>query len=248
MDNYELIEKYLKGELSSNEMGEVEKKLQTDEGFNKEMKLFKDLNGFIGKESDDWEMALTVDEIMQRRKAQIRKESKISILYSGWMNAAVIVAFIGIAGVLYYVFGNNNPQRIYKQFYQTYDIPDTYRSDDITDSSKLLSSAFLMYANKEFDKAIPVFEQIKANKENSEITDIFQALSYMETNEHKKAIPLLMQLANDESMFPEVANWYLGLCYLKTENLEKALPIFEMLSEKDNYYSPKAKRILEKLK
>lgn len=80
----------------------------------------------------------------------------------------------------------------------------------------------------------------------------FFGLSYIETNDNKKAIENLQWVIDSALSEPLKikANWYAGLTYIKEKNVKKAVPLLEAVSKNfgHNPYQKRAAEIVALLK
>ncbi len=136
---------------------------------------------------------------------------------------------------------------LYAQYYQPADINMSFRTaEDIVDSD--LRLAMLHYENREFTKAIVLFEKI-LETDNSRIgLNLYSGISQMEIKQYAEANKSFKRIIDHQAnAFIESAEWYLGLCYLMTDENEKAREVFNSIASSDGYYRKEARRILKKM-
>jgi tetratricopeptide (TPR) repeat protein len=112
-----------------------------------------------------------------------------------------------------------------------------------------LRSAMVHYENKEYTKAIALFEKV-LNQDNSRIgLNLYSGISNMEIQEYEKANENFQKIIDHSTnAFVESAEWYLGLCYLKTEEMNKAKSVFSDIANREGYFRKDARKVLRKIK
>ena len=112
-----------------------------------------------------------------------------------------------------------------------------------------LRSAMILYEQKEYTKAIELFENILKADESRIGLNLYTGISHMEIKEYAEANKNFKKIIDHKAnAFIESAEWYLGLCYLMTDDTVKAEEIFVDIAGKNGYYRKEAKRILKMLK
>lgn len=79
-------------------------------------------------------------------------------------------------------------------------------------------------------------------------TDFYTANDLLAEGQAEAAIPLLKDIAGQDSDFGRSATWYLALAYLKLVDLDQAKPLFQtMIDEPSHPYHKESKVILQQL-
>lgn len=114
-------------------------------------------------------------------------------------------------------------------------------------SLRMIREGMEHYNNKEYDKAIPIFEEyLEKNQDASDYNQIkfYLAVSFLSQNETEKSAKMfedLAQLAGEE--IQEDAKWYLSLAYARVGRKEDAKAQLEELANSEKY-GTKASKIL----
>lgn len=115
-------------------------------------------------------------------------------------------------------------------------------------SLRIIREGMEYYNNKEYDKAIPIFQEyLEKNKEASDYYQIqfYLAVSFLNQGETERSAKLLEQLTKvSDKMLQEDAKWYLSLAYARTGENEKAKEQLQDLVNSERY-AAKAEKILD---
>lgn len=242
--NEKLIDLYLLNLLSPEEKASFEQRLEKDESLKKEFLIQKEaidnIEGF-GR----MELKSKLKKIHDKEfKNENGGSSNIRFLIS---RLAVAVAFIGLISLGWLWFQQSpSTSKLYADNFEAYELSLNQRSgiDDIYNQIETL------YANGEFQKVIPLFEET-LKKDNNRSSQLLLGLgiSNMQTDNPENAIPYFEEiLAKKDFNFEDESNWYLGLTYLKINDFSNAKKHFEILaSKKEKDHHEQSKYILSKL-
>ncbi len=185
-----------------------------------------------------------VEEGRETYKPKIRQISYRRFAYA---IAAILVLIIGVLGILRMISGTSesNYQSLFAQYYKPYQNEFITRSDQVTVNN--LYSAFYAYENKDYEKAIALFNKVIEADKSLLMAYFYKGVSCIEINDYKTAITSFGKvLANETNPYFSQAKWYTALTLLKLDNPELAKQHLEWLVLNDRYYGIKAKEILKK--
>lgn len=115
-------------------------------------------------------------------------------------------------------------------------------------SLRIIREGMEYYNNKEYDKAIPIFQEyLEKNKEASDYNQIqfYLAVSFLSQGETERSAKLLENLSKvADQTLQEDAKWYLSLAYARTGETEKAKAQLQDLVNSERY-AAKAEKILD---
>ncbi|NOZ46226.1 MAG: tetratricopeptide repeat protein [Chlorobi bacterium] len=246
MNNNELIEKYLNGELTSDELAYFKSKLENDKELAKELQLVTDVNEFLNNDEPKFKNELK--EMIISYKKSKRKTISLKNALKPMSLAASIIILVGLSFYFYYNFNNSNAQ-LYKKYYHPYEYSVVERSGKNTGINESLAQAFNEYNLQNYDKALVLFNKSIANDTANQVVEFLIANCYMQTNQTDSAVITLKHLLSyRNNLLSKNISWYLGLCYLKNQENEKAKQMFKYLAEHNNFYAEKAKSLLRKIK
>jgi TolA-binding protein len=170
-----------------------------------------------------------------------------------WVAASAIFALIA---VMYFVKPSNNNEQVFGDNFIAYednisaelDLILSTRSagdDEFHASLRMIREGMEHYNNKEYDKAIPIFEEyLEKNKDASDYNQIrfYLAVSFLGQNETERSAKMfeeLMQLAGEE--IQEDSKWYLSLAYARIGRTAEAKAQLEELASSEKYGTKVAK-------
>jgi len=119
--------------------------------------------------------------------------------------------------------------------------------DESHASLRMIREGMEHYNNKEYDKAIPIFEEyLEKNQDASDYNQIkfYLAVSFLSQNETERSAKMfedLAQLAGEEVQ--EDSKWYLSLAYARIGKTAEAKAQLEELASSEKY-GAKASKIL----
>lgn len=114
-----------------------------------------------------------------------------------------------------------------------------------------LQKGMKFYQTKNYAASVSILKSyIKKNPmaHNIQEVQLYTAISYMELNLPKEALPFLLSLSASEPK-GEIAidlQWYLALCYLENDQKNSAIPLLNALKD-NNRYQNKAHKLLQEL-
>lgn len=248
MKNFDLIEKYFTNDLTPEEQLLFNKQLQKNKDFEKEFRFQKDLKQAIVSNQRD-----ELKSTLQSFESEIQKKSGYQSIPKKWLIAASVILLLGLGSILIKTAYFPSPERLFVQNFEPYRniIQPVARGENI---NTIESSAFVAYENKNYHKAINLFNSV----EDPDTTYIlfYKAMCQLSINNAAEAIKLLTPIAtsakdkDQDKNFKELSNWYLALAYLKNNEEAKAISQFSLVAYHPSHTFKKeeAKSILDALK
>ena len=216
MDKEALINGYFEGSLNQDQLGEVDRLLETNVAFATDFEFQKELQQALKKDERSEIKAM----FSKFAKQEEKPETKV-IQLRAWLAAASIAVLVGLGS--WFLFLNNpdvDTEALYAANFSPYDnvISPIERGNDIVD---LRSRAFTAYENKEYTTALELFSQLKIEQDDPYI-QFYEANLRMQLNQHAKAIPLLKGYIVNNGKLADRAMWYLALSHLKLGEVEQS--------------------------
>lgn len=244
--NYpEFIERYLDGEMTGQELVWFEKELDSNKWLQKELRLRKKVNQAI---LDEDSMKFN-DELEDAYAAYVHKGEnpwyrKNKIVIGGSVLASAVAALILILSLTGKQYTN---EQLFERYYKTYESNLTFRSAD-NELNPDLVLAMQLYDNKDYTRALELFETILQNDPDRVGLNFYSGISRMEIKEYDQAGKSFKKVVDDRyNMYMEQAEWYLSLCYLITNQDDKAVNLLEKIRNDRGYYHQEARKLLRKL-
>ncbi len=166
-----------------------------------------------------------------------------------WLRtAAGLILLVGITALLWQYMNKTKNDDLYTNSFRPLPpISFTLRGENEKDDAETISEAMIDYGQKQYDKAIYLFnKKLTTNPQDNE-SQLYIGICYLETNQIEKAITSFEKVRiNSEEYYNEAA-WYLALVYIKENNLFKAEEVLNELVKNESSYQDKAKELLTRI-
>lgn len=238
METEYLISKYFSEGLSKGETKQLQTLLEKDPQLMKDFNFEKNLRaGLLAEERKTLKIQLQgFEEDLELPERQSRP------LNRRWLAIAASVVLFASLGLL--LWHQNQPSRLYDQYFQGYEQTEMVITRDATQTLK--RDAFDAYDLENYAEAISYLEQIK-NEGQTDYAGFYLGLSHLELGDMDKALPYFETIIESDSKYASEALWYAALAHLKDKNTEQALSYLQQLLGKGDFKQPEAKALLEAL-
>jgi len=241
-NDIELIDQYLRGELSETEAEEVRQRLVQEKDF---AQLYEDLSHIQkGLEQVSIEAAWEVIQQTESELADSGGTDAQRFNWKLWLSVAASLVLVAVTWVL--LLTNTTPEKLYAEYFEVYPNVEApiYRDSAQADSLTVKDLAFRRYADEDYDMAIELFESIVNPDEG---TRFYLGMSYLTKGEAKKAATIWEPLSKEAVDYKTQVQWYLALAWLKLDEVEKARQMLEILANSGTAYEERSKAILKAL-
>lgn len=253
-EQYELIEAYLKNELSASDRTSFEADMTTDADFRTEVDRQRDLR--LGLR------AIGIERTLERARAQYsltvaepaRTNPQPTIVrsLSTWRYWAVAASAVLVLGIGFYAYQQTVGQRTDVAYADTMteELTKGFPSDNLPPQVRTqFLDALTNYKAGKYDQVIERLKTLPADKRTVYYKNYFLGLSYLANQQPTEAIPLLNgALATPSAPLRQKAEWCLALAYVKNDQNEKALPILTRIStDKAHPFRALAQQVLRKI-
>jgi tetratricopeptide (TPR) repeat protein len=233
-DFTDIFDEYTSGRLSGDALKDIEARLQADPDFNDEFERYK-----IAVEG--------ISEFERERLRQLIKSRK-TIYFRPHYPARIMVtaAIILLLLVPSYI--------IYRTTTFTGRIISEYHTDDpglpvtmgsVSDTG--LMKAMNEYKDDQFDKALPLLDELLKEKPLNDTLNYYAGLCFFEMDSTSKAIACYLKVVSERSPYYYRAKYNLGLAYVKNNDFDQAMSVFNVVAKSDSDLKDKAAAILEAL-
>lgn len=234
---YDLIQKYLRDELSDTDQAAFSENMRSQEFKNELLNQAEILNALERGYDQDLKKVLNNLEVSPKEvtlsppqiKTAKRKTTGL------WLKYAACFLF-GLAS--YFVVNNylDNPQNdLYAEYYQIYPA-EIIRG--ATTESMALNQALITYQEQDYVKAEELFKPLR---NSSDQALFFSSISQIQLGKFDAAAATLKEVINSGSKFNKDAEWYLLMVYLKSEQHTKMdLALSKIINQSDHPYHSKA--------
>ena len=243
--DYDIINRYLDGELNAAEDKAFETQMQQDTELQNEVELTRDVQATLKMKLNPGENETALrksfkemnEEFFTNRSEQAKI---IPLIRRKWMTA---VAAIFIIALVLTVWQPWKKEDLYKQ-YAAIQMPGIAERGAAADS--LLKMAVENFNNKRFAEAIPFFEIILKDSSQNTFVQYYYAVALLQNNQTEKSRIQLTELYNGTSLFKYDAAFYLALSYLKEKNKTECREWLNKIPTDAALYN-KAQKLLKKL-
>jgi tetratricopeptide (TPR) repeat protein len=240
----ELIERYLDGELSQNELNNFEAQLKIDEELQAVIELHKEVDMAISQ-SDVIELREQLGAIAEKHKEQENATPKRSIRRFAWLAAASVAALLVVT-----VFLNQQPQnnsQLFQDNYTAWSGPDNVRAaSDMQDAA--ISEAIELYKDENYQEALSKFNLILNDSPDNNMIRLYASISQIESGKLDEAENNLNVIIDSKDIFyTEHAQWYLALASISKGNMKNAKAILQNIISENTSYSEDASELLKAL-
>jgi len=239
---FELIERYIDGDLNAEETKTVEQLIASDPDFKNEYNLRLNVNKAIG-EKDIMELRYKLSMI--HRQETSHSIGIIRHLFEKkWHLVAASITILAIIGsFLLNNLNNQGSDQLFEKYYSSENAVFTTRSGENPENSDL-TVGLQKFQKQNYNEAINL---LKKNRDNV-VSQYYLGISYIETKQFTEAKAAFHYILEQESnLFTEQAQWYKGLCLLKLDQLEDAKQLFTDIINSNSIYNNNASEILKKL-
>ena len=238
---YELIEKYLQGQLEGEALVDFEKQLESDEELRAELAVQRELHSLLGDaEVNELDAKLDVlsKEFAEAKEVKFRPGRII------WLATAAVL----VLAVAYLGFFQNQQlsgSERFEAYYETYPADVISRADP--DAMSLVDSALSLYGNGSYEVASGLLAEVS---EPDARVKFYQGLCLLNMSEDERALEQLTAAAlDDNSVYQVPAKWYASLLLLKMEQEAEAIELLQVISKSaSGKYQNLANDLLSELK
>ena len=243
--DHDMINRYLDGEMSADEVKAFEVQMQQDTDLQQEVELMKDVNETlkIKLHPGENELALrnTLGEMRSEYFSLGSQQAKIiPFRRRRWVTAA---AAILIMAVMLTIWSPWNKEDLYKQ-YASIQMPGIAERGSTTDS--LMRGAIENFNNKKFAEAIPSFEEALKDDPQNTFVQYYYGIALLQNRETGRSRINFIQLYNGVSLFRYDAAFYMALSYLNEKDRTNCKEWLNKIPADAAVYS-KAQELLKKL-
>lgn len=233
-DYTEIIDKYLRKEMSPAEEEAFLLQVRKDKQLAQELELYADI-----------QQAIIINSNQRLKKLfQAQEKKHENKMVSGWLwKLAASILLLTTFGYFVYQYSSKDAGSIYSQYYSPY--PNTVSPLKRSDST-VKQNGFQSYESGDYELAIQQLSENLKSEPEDDAVQFYLAQSHLALGETEEAITHLKKV-NIESPFYDPALWYLGLAWLKSGEVKKAQERFRIISKSSSSYARRSAEILQKL-
>ena len=245
--NDELIQAYLEGKLEGDDLAKMNREIIENPELAEEINKLKKLElGLEGIGADQLRDEIRNWEKDYRLKASNQK-GKVRSLRTYYSVAAVILLLI-VSGIVIYLNQSPDYNALYAENFTPYEDMILDRGENETSSESELTEGMEAYNNHQYEVAAQKLSSYLTQNSEKPGVALYIGISQMELNHMLDAIKYL-DLAQQDPLFAQQAQWYLALLFVKNNQIDKARNQLSIISKNDDHYKrSEAKDLLRKIK
>ncbi|WP_080241177.1 hypothetical protein [Spirosoma rigui] len=251
-EQYELLEAYLKNELSTSDRTLFEADMRADSDLLAEVDRQREIR--LGLR------AIGIERVLERAKTQYKSTLPASgtrqpaivrplATWRYWAMAASIVVILSVAYVAYQETAGGRRDMAYADT-MTDELTKGFPATNVPPEVQTrFPDALTSYKAGKYDQVIERLKNTPADKQTVYYKNYFLGLSYLANKQPKEAIPALISASATPSLqLRQKVEWTLALAYVKDNQKQKALPLLKRISaDRANPFQSLAQRVLRKL-
>ena len=243
--DYDIINRYLDGELNAAEDKAFETQMQQDTELQDEVELTRDVQATLKMKLNPGENETALrksfkemnEEFFTNRSEQAKI---IPLIRRKWMTAVTAIFIIALVLTVWQPWKKED---LYKQ-YAAIQMPGIAERGAAADS--LLKMAVENFNNKKFAEAIPSFEAVLKDSSLNTFVQYYYAIALLQNDQTEKSRIQFTELYNGASLFKYDAAFYMALSYLKEKNKTACKDWLNNIPADAGQYD-KAQELLKKL-
>lgn len=241
-ETYELIERYLQNDLEGDELMRFEQALEEDETLAREVALQRSVHILLGEE----DVVALDQQLTELRKDYTAETPKLLPFRKLWFAAAAVLV-LAIAYIGFFMQADPlSGEEAFTTYFEPYPADNAVRSEG--DSLKLsqMAQGLEAYERADYREAM---ESLRPLLRESIRARFYYGVSQMAIGETNRAIAILAEMGNENSVYEDPAAWYCALGFLKLGEKERAVNLLERMVEvAKGKYRNLAIELLKKLK
>ena len=243
--DYDMINRYLDGEMNAEEIKAFEAAMLQDAELKNEVDLLKDVNSTLKIKLHPGENEVALRNSLKEMNAEFfpNKTEQARIIPLHRRKLMMAVAAVFIMGLVLTIWRPWEQEDLYQQ-YAAIQMPAVAERGAASDS--LLKTAVENFNNKEFAKAIPAFETVLKDSAQNSFVQYYYAIALLEKGDTENSRTQLTALYNGNSSFKYDAAFYMALSYLKEKNKPACKDWLNKIPADAGPYN-KAQELLKKL-
>jgi tetratricopeptide (TPR) repeat protein len=235
------IERYIKGEMTAEEVMNFKHRLEHDKDFLELYEATLAAHKVVeeaGRQDLKYNMWAYENTPVKKKKAfKIGRRQLLAIAVS-------VVILVGISSLLN-MKGTMSSSEVFEAYYYPF-YPPTELRDDFGGGSENWNKAVQYYNVGNYEEALRYFE-IAEDNIHFTVVEFYQGMSYLQMDhpDYSNALYYLNEVRLEQSEFKEQANWYYALTLLKDGQKNQAKEVFKEITRQRTYNHRDAKEILK---
>lgn len=252
-NDYQLIKRFFKFDLSENELQQIEQRLQYDGQFRDKMRFYEYADTKFRTEFDGQE--ITEKQQLQQEWAKWKAITPNTPIYRRLLTPKILsiaASLVLLLAASLWWFGQKQMDKnelVAQYWQQTEQVAQSNTRTGATDDAHLqiFATAQRLYQKQQYGQALVQLEKIGEGTLRDRIL-LLQGQCYFQLNEVNSAAQKFLQvIALEQVGLKDKAHWFLALTYLKGDNYGLAKQHLDVIIEQDYPLAKEAKALLKQL-
>lgn len=239
-NDYILIDRYLQGELSNEEVRSFKQRLKDDEEFAGEYSLRKGMDIFLEKERNQPNLESSLERLGDEFFEEEKKKTTFSIYRNRIFIGLAAAAAIALALIIWNPFEATS-------LYDQYAIHQPISLTEKSTTAAIGTKAEKEFNTKNYKEAYKSLSTYIEQKPDDQKAKLALGISALELDKLEEASSTFSAIQNSNSALKEYGTWYLALTYLKKGDNEKAKSLLTKITSTEKNLFEKATKLLKSL-
>ena len=234
-----LIEDYLSGKLSPEEIAAVDQRLATDAAFARAFQMQKSMNAFLVRENNKKQLIPQLEEL---GKKHFEKTTAKTI---GINRRRIFAGLAVAASIALLIFALN---QIFQQpLYDQYAIHQPLNLIEKSESAQVAAEAQEQFNNKNYKGAYQSLTTYLEQFPDDTKAILAKGIAALELDQYEDALAIFDQIHKGSTAFQSTGTWYLALTYVKQKNFEKAKEFLYQIPRSEHVLYDKAQELMKRI-
>ncbi len=243
--NHAIMEDYVMGKLSSQELSNFEQQLQNDPDLKQSLEDYKLLVAGI-KYSGRHQLLNKLKAIEEEFSEKSNKTKTVRLIPRRFYYIAASLAIILVSLILIFRLPEPSSRQLAQAYFNPYPTTIGSSTRSINQNHSDLDEAMNNFEAGNFDKSIEILKTLPIDK-NEYIIQFYLANAYQAKSSFDEAEKIYIELQQRGGELQDQVNWYLSLCYLEQNKTSLAKQTLQQLAEGKSSYKSKASELLSKI-
>lgn len=241
-ETYELIERYLQGDLQGDELVRFEQAMQEDAALVAEVELQQSVQQLLAEEG----VQSLDQQLTDLRKDYGAETPKLLPFRKIWFAAAAVLV-LAIAYIGFFMQADPlSGEEAFTSYFEPYPADNAVRSEGDSLKQSQIALGLEAYERADYEEAMRLLQPLLKESVRARF---YYGVSQLAIGETEKATAILAEMGNENSIYEDPAAWYSALGLLKLGERERAVNLLERIVEvARGKYRNQAIELLKKLK
>ena len=239
MENINLIQDYLQGNLSDEEKNQFRERLRNEPNLMEEYNAQKQMHIYLIDNNSRDQYTAHLNQLGDKYFPSDKKTTSSSNQFKPYILAAIIL----LASLASFYFYNKKSQNIYESHSNHFALHLVQKSIE----SETALNAENAFNSGRFDIAKVALEKYLIKNNMDTKAKLALGICFLELDNHEKAIEYFDEISEGKSTLKTQAKWYKALYFIKTSQYENAQKTLLEIPNSDKQLFNKSKILLEDL-